>query len=599
MSIVACAGAASRGGLRLFGFYKSVSLLSFWEPFVAVAMRARLNIFLVLQIALSKETYVNGYRFLTFENSPWVSPGSAHPYSLEYTTTISGTDYNSSFESVNGKTWPSFHLLIPASETNPNLCKTLLSAFLLNYPPPTLINFGKRVDRDNRGKGDYTGKIRGVWDYLEKEERIADGDIVLVIDGYDVWFQLPPEVMIKRYYRAISEANKRLKSKYGMTALGGGGRSGRAARFAETVVFAAGKLCWPNPKEDPACRSIPESTLPEDAWGPWTDKDPEGRLNRPRFLNSGSIIGPVADVKAVYGTAVTKAEDQESSAIGDQFVFSEIFGEQEYQREVVRQANRGTSGRLQEWFAGKLGLALGPKNGSTEINEMIAEEGQRYEFGIGLDYEAAMFQTMTHSHGDVEYLVYNDTVRLSAVQEEHRVWGVRHVLALPEDIASLRPPFPVANGFFQGNSTHRAKPLFPPNTLLDNTSWNGLSLSTNLHVPSVPALLHFNGERSYLQDWWPRMWYHSHARTLLQLYIRLPSGATAAQTAGMGGQKWWDMRGGKGGVWTDKGEWMSWEEICGGFEEEVFGDGRGSWGEDGGNRKVYNSWGKLVSGGDE
>src|SRR5438034_264713 len=157
-----------------------------------------------------------------------------------------------------------------------------------------------------------------------------------------------------------------------MTTLGKG-RSSKAARFAETVVYAADKLCWPNPKEDSACRSIPESTLPENAWGPGTDKDP--RLNRPRFLNSGTVIGMVADMKAVYVAAAMKVEDQGRGTIEDQLVFSEIFSEQEYQRESVRQANRRTSDRLQEWFASKLGLERASKSGSAKANDMVAVEG--------------------------------------------------------------------------------------------------------------------------------------------------------------------------------------------------------------------------------
>ncbi|KAH0556218.1 hypothetical protein GP486_005856 [Trichoglossum hirsutum] len=473
-----------------------------------------------IDFALPKGGPISGYGFSISKDFPLFSPEIAHPYSPENITTPSS--------STNKKTKQSFHLLIPASEANSNLCKTLLSAFILNYPPPTLINFNKTFDGENGDGGSHTGKIRGVWDYLAKGEHTADDDIVLVIDGYDVWFQLPPEVMIKRYYRVINEANKRLKSKYG-TVYHGQGLDGGVARFAETVVYAADKLCWPNPKEDPACRSIPESTLPRNAWGPRTDEDPDGRLNRPRFLNSGNVIGPVADVKAVYGAAVVKVEYQGRGSMGDQFVFSEIFGEQEDDRNAVR----------------------APKSGAVRAGDMVAAEGQRYEFGICLDYGAAMFQTMTHSHDDIEYLVYNGTTYPSVVSEGYQVESQsQHILTLPEDVASLKPPHPTI-------------------------SWKDLPLGTNLHVPSIPALLHFNGEKSYLHDWWPRMWYHGHARALLRLHTRSPLRPIAEAEEG---QSWWDMKGGwggKGGVWTDGGEWMDWKDVCGRFEDAVFGDGEG------------------------
>jgi hypothetical protein len=37
---------------------------------------------------------------------------------------------------------PKFHLLIPYNKPTANLCKTMLSAAVLNYPPPTLISYG-------------------------------------------------------------------------------------------------------------------------------------------------------------------------------------------------------------------------------------------------------------------------------------------------------------------------------------------------------------------------------------------------------------------------------------------------------------------------
>jgi len=53
------------------------------------------------------------------------------------------------------------------------------------------------------------------------------------------------------------------------------------------------------------------------------------------------------------------------------------------------------------------------------------------------------------------------------------------------------------------------------------------------------------------------------------------------QAAMEGGDRWWDLRGGKGGVWTNRWEWLDWNEVCGGFHEEVFGDDRGVFGSEG------------------
>src|SRR5438552_4063203 len=125
---------------------------------------------------LPKGAHIGGYRFPSFENSPPLRFGTGQSRPLENTTTSDSANYDSTSGSTNKKTKPSFHLLILASEANPSLCKTLLSAFILNYPPPILINFNKTFGGDNWDKASHTGKIRGVRDYLAKGEHTADDD---------------------------------------------------------------------------------------------------------------------------------------------------------------------------------------------------------------------------------------------------------------------------------------------------------------------------------------------------------------------------------------------------------------------------------------
>ncbi|KAL8686635.1 MAG: hypothetical protein Q9218_006967 [Villophora microphyllina] len=320
------------------------------------------------------------------------------------------------------KTNPSFHLLIPATRTNPQLCKTLLSSFVLAYPPPTLINYGKEFNGDNWDKGSHAGKIRGVYDYLNNKDKIADEDMVLIVDGYDAWFQLPPVIMIKRYHTLVSEANDRLRRRYGTVVRKNEGERKATEivpRYSQSIVFGADKLCWPNPQSDPACAAVPYSTLPKDVYGPATDNDPDSFNNRPRFLNSGTIMGPAKDVRAVYEAAVAKVEKENRGTIGDQFVFAEIFGEQEYQREVQRQSTKSTGGKWYEWISNALGGDESPLSANQTIKNMTAVPGRRYEFGIGLDYESKMFQTMTHSAHDIEFFAHNDSSIVPHILETH------------------------------------------------------------------------------------------------------------------------------------------------------------------------------------
>lgn len=501
------------------------------------------------------------------------------------------------------KTNPSFHLLIPASQSNANLCKTLLSSFVLSYPPPTLINYGKVFDGEGWDKGTHTGKIKGTYDYLSTAEHVKDDDLVLIIDGYDVWFQLPPEVMIRRYHMILNAANKRLRTRYG-TALakkpGADGNIVSTQKYTQKVLFAADKLCWPNPADDPACAAVPYSTLPKDIYGSDTDNDAEAFHNRPRFLNSGTVIGRVADVRNLYKYAVHKVEENRGT-IGDQFVFAEIFGEQEYQREVLRQTSQGAGGRWLDWISNALGTSDSPLSANRTINNMTVVAGHHYEFGIGLDYESELFQTMTHSDKDVEFISHNDSSIVSYIQEKHP--SLRsHPFWLPIDIERASPPFTYSS---PGNHSEDRKPgiLLPYSEKLDTISeeptWSEVSLATNVYATSIPALLHFNGDKSPLSSWWSQMWFSSNSRALLRRYIRSTQSKEAAYAAATGGQTWWDTRGGRGGVWTDKATWMEWGQVCKKTEDVVFADGKGRWGKEENSGKVVNSFGKVLLEGSE
>ncbi|KAL8719653.1 MAG: hypothetical protein Q9225_003375 [Loekoesia sp. 1 TL-2023] len=497
------------------------------------------------------------------------------------------------------KTNPSFHLLVPATESNSNLCKTLMSSFVLAYPPPTLINYGKKFDEESWDKGSHTGKIRGVYDYLSDKKKVADEDMVLIIDGYDVWFQLPPAIMIKRYHGLINEANDRLRRRYGTELKkteGEGGATEMGPKYSQTVVFGADKLCWPNPQLDPACAAVPYSTLPKDVYGPLTDSDPAGFLNRPRFLNSGTVMGPVKDVRAIYEVAVEKVEKDHRGIMGDQFVFAEIFGEQEYQREMQRQSTQGAGGRWYEWLSNALGGSDSPLSANQTIKNMTVVPGRRYEFGIGLDYESKMFQTMTHSANDIEFITYNDSAVFPLILEKHPKLKASP-FALPIDIQMAHGPL-----WYSSPGNHSLDPkdglLLPHSDKLDDLperlDWFEVPLATNLYSPSVPPLIHINGDKSPLTDWWPSMWYHPYGRALIRRYIRSTQTRKAAQAAAAGGQTWWDSRGGRGGIWTDNGVWMSWGEVCKKTEDEVFQDGKGRWGREEGSRKVTNFFGTVL-----
>ncbi|KAI4223602.1 MAG: hypothetical protein L6R36_005284 [Xanthoria steineri] len=545
----------------------------------------------------ARPAFSTSYRLAANTQTPYTAP-QLHDETESPLLAPPTPDDNSTVPMGLQKSNPSFHLLIPATESNSKLCKTLLSTFALAYPPPTLVNYGKNFDGDGGDKGTHTGKIRGVYDYLSDEKKVKDGDMVLVIDGYDVWFQLPPVLMIKRYQQLIYEANNRLRRRYGTELKPTEDKAGSemGPKYAQTVVFGADKLCWPNGSSDPACAAIPYSTLPKDVYGPSTDTHPDGSHNRPRYLNSGTVMGPVKDVRAIYEVAVEKVEKENRGTLGDQFVFAEIFGEQEYQRETQRLSTQGAGGRWYEWLSNALGASDSPLAANQTINNMTVIPGRRYEFGIGLDYTSEMFQTVTHSAGDISFLTYNDTTVFSEVMAQRS--NLKAFPSVPPmDIQYAHGPL-----WYSSPGNHSSDPedgiLLPHSDKLDNLperlDWFEVPLATNLYAATIPSLLHINGDKSPLDDWWSSMWYHPYGRALVRRFIRSTQTRQAARAAAAGGQTWWDMRGGRGGVWTDTGSWMSWGEVCKKTEDAVFQDGKGKWGMEEGSRKVTNSFGMVV-----
>lgn len=501
------------------------------------------------------------------------------------------------------KTTPSFHLLIPATHSNSNLCKTLLSSFVLGYPSPTLINYGKKFDvQSDMSNGTHIGKVRGVYDFLNDEKKVKDDDLVLIVDGYDIWFQLPPRIMIERYYMMMDEANERLRRRYGMVVQTAGPLKKRqlVQKFEQKVFFGADKICWPNPKEDLACAAVPYSTLPKNVYGSDTDRDPYSFRNRPRYLNSGTIIGRAADLRTVYDAAIQKI-DAGHGNFGDQYIFAEILGEQEYQRETDRKSSQGTGGRWLDWLSDALGTSESPLSGNVTINNSTIQPGQNYEYSVGVDYESRLFQVMTHSGSDVKHVTYNDSDRLAQIQEEYDSLRSQP-FSLPVDIQHADPPYSYAA---PGNETEdlRERILLPFSPKLDDIGrepgWDEVPLATNMYASNVPSLLHFNGDKSLLDTWWPLMWYARDSRALLRRYVRSGIGRNAARAAYAGGLNWWDTRGGRGGVWTDVGTWMNWKEVCRRTEDAVFADGKGAWGREEGDPKLVNSVGTVMYGEDE
>ncbi|KAJ7117596.1 hypothetical protein C8R44DRAFT_983094 [Mycena epipterygia] len=184
-----------------------------------------------------------------------------------------------------------FHLLpINKQGSGPLFCKVLMSSLVHGYSP-IILNW------EAQGDGSYMQRMKvvGVYEFLLDLTRSEDDDVVFMMDAWDVWLQLPPQTLLERY------------EEYG----------------SDMVVIGADKACWPNGWDEPACRDVPESPVPKIAYGEG-EKHDGLNTRRPRWANSGTVIGTVKSMKAVYRDLVAKLSETAST---DQGVFNEFLHE--------------------------------------------------------------------------------------------------------------------------------------------------------------------------------------------------------------------------------------------------------------------------------
>lgn len=361
-----------------------------------------------------------------------------------------------------------------------------------------------------------------------------DDDLVLMMDAYgafnlydklankeahleaDIWFQLPPEVLISRYHAINAAANRRLTSRLGRTAR-------QEEGITQTIIFGAGKRCAPNEVHTIACYPMPESPLPDDLYGPNTDTI-MGRNKytslRQRWLNSGYAIGPVKDMRKLFKRAEEKVEESEKHDYydngshgtdlmyhgSDQSVFNIIIGEQEYQREVVRRRYlssidkaRGKKKVAPTYIEGtKVDDPLNPKF----VHEpMKAEAGKSYEFGMGLDYFSDLGQQTVNSEEDARWIRYDSDFEEQIGEQTLFECSSKLTPGLPEDMSRLRGPFDSvsAEGFEGGRPS----------------SWTEIPLYSNICLNTIPVMIHHNGDKDAREHSWPELWIQPHARKML------------------------------------------------------------------------------------
>lgn len=402
----------------------------------------------------------------------------------------------------------------------------------------------------------HLAKIETILAYLETLTPKTPEDLVLIVDGYDVWFQLRPDVLLKRYYAMNEVADRIARETYGEEL---------AAQYnmTQTVVFGPDKICWPIDYKRPACWTMPKGTLGDYAFGPDSDYQLEEH-NLARWLNSGTILGPIEDMREVFRATLAEVHRNHTTD-SDQFYFSNVYGEQEYSR--LAKVPELMEAKMNETFEADNKEIEHPQRDHAEI-----ERGKKVEYHIGLDWDSAMFQTMAYYKQFLVWMKYSELWKPSGQQKALDVTQQRYAFDLPQDVLDSAPPFEAIN---------LSPTASPHHSELYNQSWYDTHLLVNTITRLPPVVLHYTGLKGLRAIWWDKLWFYSDAEALRTAVVKQP--LVPLSDKPIGGRIWWGAEKDtsidevgvqvRGGGWSDAAqpEYLTWESLCAEHEDTLYG----------------------------
>lgn len=281
---------------------------------------------------------------------------------------------------------PQFHLLIHAPKINAGVCRCLLSSYILDYPPPTLVGYQPPDDlsqlwNETDDEGSHESKdqngIPDVSAYLTSQRRIKDQDAVLVVDGETTLFQLPSEVLLSNFATEHRHRNHRLATQYPPVTLQSPFGPQKVQRFNHSVIFASTRethtTAGPN-RYDYLGRPKPTVPLTKTE-----DK-----------INDATIIGTAKSVRRLF-KAASKANNQVVRA--DRTTFKAMHAQQSRVRASVFDPPLH---RRSVWRIWKLWLSA-----RFSVDHAIRAEQEKEsraaalrDLGIGIDDASKMVYTI-------------------------------------------------------------------------------------------------------------------------------------------------------------------------------------------------------------
>ncbi|QYT00458.1 hypothetical protein H0G86_007540 [Trichoderma simmonsii] len=416
-------------------------------------------------------------------------------------------------------------IFMPADSPHINLCKSIMSAVALGYPLPTLLNWDGEFNRPEwHFAGSHIAKLESLLAVIEEtlggaqvDGGADDDDLAVLVDAYDIWFQLPPSVLIQRYHQLNNEANERLRKQW-QEAQHNSPSAFPVSPPKQSIIVTTAKDCQPDSESgsDPHYDHWPQSPMPRDLYGEGTDQvlpllfDPARKYKkiRPRCINSGMIMGTMRSLRQVLRRCKRKIETVARSGRqlwSDQALLGEVIGDQEMWREWMRELGSSWDGSGAKYDLSTL---------SPEVRDIAAKAlvGEQFEFGIGLDYNFTTIPATCSAEEDGYFVKLDDK---KAVKEQ-----------------SLKAGVP--NGARISSTPKELKLENPIESPLSKVSWGEIPLYTDFFFGVAPVGIHhnayINGLKSWrLNNWWSMMWFYPRLRELVSAHLQPPQNSDDAR----------------------------------------------------------------------
>ncbi|EKJ67423.1 hypothetical protein FPSE_12408 [Fusarium pseudograminearum CS3096] len=440
------------------------------------------------------------------------------------------------------------HYLIPASEPTLNLCANIISVLANRYPVPSIIGYKGKDEFD--AKVAHIAKLHSISRYLNGPAGEYSDDLVIVADGHDVLAQLPAEVLIHRYFEIMERHDRVLADQFGLSIA-----QAHEQGLRKTLLWGADKYCFPRERDEPQCWAVPESFLSHNVYGKHT-QDRSMRYADPRHLNSGTVIGPLGDLRDCIDAALILIENTWNATFNhrnsDQFYLGKLYARQE-----VNHTMAITGGRIPNL------------KGTRKLPQFSGFGTEQTDYHMAVDHESAFTCTQCANVDWMRNIAFDRPGHRSVVK------GNSSKKKHPFKPFTIQMPGLVVNALTKlYDAIDHEQPT---------EEWiKSVQLGTNIATGHIYPLYHGTCRKSNFMSRYMDLWLYPMSRRLLGAASKALE-AKEPLTGGMVDGRYWvssqhyphdeDGLQGLGGIYTDAEDNMEsfipLTEFCDGYLEEL------------------------------